>query len=344
LIAIEHAVAFGAPLNSGVIRCQYRYRTSRRHSGMITPSKALFVLPSIQWDGDSVSVRGTIVDKATLRYAALYWDWVRVPVPLGPAQDAIDDYIELENSGFLHPHFPSEERIRAAFQDYATQRWGLTIGTLTMNRVHLNHLRMIFPDRRAAVEPERDAPLMLAALRESLAVIEEDGTYAAGYDGPKQPNVVAEGRALEFRLYQALGVPQDASIAELLEFRIANQRALADFRGYMDEIHAGVLASPDRDWAHDAAIRKVKAAIRGIDAEMTKKRWRRWKLDVATQINVTKGLAAAIAAANGMSTVAGGLLVSLLPDLLKLTVTRDKMLPSNIESRLSYYVNAQSLR
>jgi hypothetical protein len=144
---------------------------------MITPSKALFVLPSIQWDGDSVSVRGTIVDKATLRYAALYWDWVRVPVPLGPAQDAIDDYIELENSGFLHPHFPSEERIRAAFQDYATQRWGLTIGTLTMNRVHLNHLRMIFPDRRAAVEPERDAPLMLAALRESLAVIEEDGTY-----------------------------------------------------------------------------------------------------------------------------------------------------------------------
>ena len=309
-----------------------------------SPSKSLVVMPPVVWDDHRLSVRTNGVSQQMIRFAALYWDGMDIPLPLCPEQDAVEDYEAFRSYGLLRPIHPTQSEFDRASRDLASRSVSLEMGTLVFNRVHHQNLQDLFGEVTAIVDPGRDAPLILAGLRGAFSLIEASGAKSAGYFGPTMPNVVGDQRALEFRLYQALSVPINATPGDLLAFKSEHRGALEQLRGYINEIHLGVLAAGDQSWAHDAALRKLKGEALAVERGMQRKGWQTWKLDFLSEISLAAFGGAAVSARAGLDELAASLAMAGAADLLRIKLRKQRLLPSesDFNDRFAYYVTAKS--
>ncbi len=113
-------------------------------------------------------------------------------------------------------------------------------------------------------------------------------------------------RALEVELYRSIPVPLGAPIKDILEFRevAANKAALQTLRGYLSELHADVLAAPDRPIAQIDATTELKRVILTLDLAMMDRGWMVKAADLVSQVR----LPAEIATGIGASALFGGVL------------------------------------
>ena len=320
------------------------------------PSKSLLILPQVLWDRGRMEVANNVVGSGMLRYAALYWDWARLPAMLGPGPDAVSDYVTLRDEGFLHPVHPPVEQVERAREDIrASQPTVASYGNMYIGDVQFKvidemaAIGLIRPDQAgAAIFAGRDEPIWLASLRDSLEQIESDAKYTAGYSGPGLPSLHRVPLAIEFRLYEALGlpIPVDTPMADVLEYRVANGDALTRMRVRMEEAYRVVRDSPEPEADFLAVVRQLKLELEEIRSKMNERGWRLWNKSFVVQLS-PKSVAAAGALGAGAFETTGSIAASLTVGLTTLAagavdvrMTRDAFLPRSPSGALAYYIQA----